>query len=302
MSIGNGLAAIVDRLEAIEKILKEYSTAISAKKERDGDNPQRVRAEITFDDTSKSETQTEANRQHSTQEKIARYAFYAFAAAIFYAGIAALQLFESRTQTNEVFHQSEVENGEASKEASRWLQQFRVVQQQSKAAQDSVTALQAQTRQDERPYVLVADLKPSFGPNIKIRADIFFANYGKSPALKVRGRGTIFFGPDAMKQADQWFRTEALKPYPPKSSSTIIPPGVPPESDIGPGITRTTLFSARVASQEEFDYVRQHDFSAVIVVRQEYVDFAGDRYWTNGCWSYFASGAIPQCPTHNDAR
>jgi hypothetical protein len=82
MNARDSLAAIVQWLQEIQEILADYGAAARSQQENNRNNPQRVRAEITFDDASKREAQDEAKRQNSTQEKIGRYAFYAFLPAI----------------------------------------------------------------------------------------------------------------------------------------------------------------------------------------------------------------------------
>ncbi len=111
MTIQNGLAAIVERLKAIEKIFSEYRGAIHTAQERDRElesRQQSIRAEITFDDGTKREVQTEANRQHSVQNSIRWAAWCAFAAAFIYAWLAAFQLREMRKATNAAQASAEV--------------------------------------------------------------------------------------------------------------------------------------------------------------------------------------------------
>lgn len=143
-------AAIVERLEAIEAIFKQYSASVTAEQERQRElksSQQLIRAEVHFDDTSKGEQQAETNRQHGTQHSISRAAWYAFGAAVVYAAISYLMLFEMRIQTTQVFHQSEVENIGASHDAANWLNQFKITQEQAKTAQESVKALQQSAAQ-----------------------------------------------------------------------------------------------------------------------------------------------------------
>ena len=191
MNARDSLAAIVKRLEAIEKILADYSAAIRSQKESESHNPQSIRAEITFDDASKRETHAEAQAQNRTQEKIGRYAFYAFLAALFYAGISALQLYEMRIQTAQVFTQSETENADASYKAAQWLAQLKIAQQQVKAAQDSAAAISTQMREDQRAWI-----HPTFGKWDYLRNNvtnevamvsipITITNTGKTPARNI---------------------------------------------------------------------------------------------------------------------
>lgn len=153
MSIKAELASIVERLEAIEKIFAEYRDSMRAQQERERqlDGSSRlIRSQIAFDDATKADNKTEADRQYRVQNAIRWSAFAAFCAALIYAGIALVQWNEMHTQTQEIFRQAEVENNDAGVRAVQWLAQFKIAQDQSNAAQNSVKAVQQQVQQDRR--------------------------------------------------------------------------------------------------------------------------------------------------------
>lgn len=154
----------------------------------------------------------------------------------------------------------------------------------------------SQFQQDQRPYLIYGITPNTLVAGRPISVNISLGNYGKSPAVKVKGRGAIFLGVDAMKQADQWFELEAPKPLP-TNVGTIVSPGTSATSE-KPQFS--TLTSSNVVSQQELDFLTNFDFSIVIVSRHEYFDIAGNRYWTDSCYSYLMTGAIPNCPKHNE--
>lgn len=127
-------------------------------------------------------------------------------------------------------------------------------------------------------------------------------NYGKSPAVKVGGGGKVFFGADAMEQADRWFREEA-----PKLSvdryQTILPPNTPASHVEA---RRTTVISERPVTDKELTTAMKNSFSIVAVMRQVYLDGDGSEYWTDSCVSNLTSGggemAIVECNSHNEVH
>jgi hypothetical protein len=243
-----------------------------------------------------------------------------FARCGFYVGICTLlvivatavvfwdQFREMAAQTNILAISARQARRDSAESSIASQKQLGIAQQQANASQDSVKALQEQVAlvrsnfaKEQRPIVICAIIKPYLEAQTKIRADIFWGNYGKSVALKAKGRGRIFWGESALKDAYQWFEGEAKNPYPKGMGGIIIPPGVP-ASENPPDAHRSTLFSDGTITKPELDWIVANDFSAVIVSRQDYFDQLGNHYWTEGCWSHFATGAIPQCPQHNQVH
>jgi len=193
----NELAAIGERLKAIEEVLTEHIGAIRSAQERHEKleaSPKIVRAEIAFDDASKRENKAEADRQHSTQHSISRTAWYAFVAAFLLASASYLQLNEMRTQTAQVFRQSEIENASASRRTAEVFEQLRIAQEQAKAAQDSVKAIQRQTQGAERAWITIEMPQPTIttiAENQPITGQIRFTNSGQSMARKIWAEAVI---------------------------------------------------------------------------------------------------------------
>jgi len=204
MTIRADLAIIAGRLEAIEKIFRQYSNAESAAEERNEQQQSSqkfVRAEITFDNTSKREAQTEADRQHRTQNAIRWTAFGAFAAAIFYAGISGLMFHEMHVQTAQLFRQGDIENAGASHRAAETSLQLNNAKRQADAAQKNVNAIQQQMRVDQRAWVSVATVGSDLAQPLQfLETKVEIRNTGKTPAKnlsfivmpEIREKGSIY--------------------------------------------------------------------------------------------------------------
>jgi len=79
-------------------------------------------------------------------------------------------------------------------------------QRSAKAAENALNDARNNFIRDQRPYVMVASVKPApLTVGMRISVNLYWVNYGKSPAINAKGSGLIFFGPKAMQQADQWF-------------------------------------------------------------------------------------------------
>jgi len=296
-------------LKAIEDILAEYIDAIRAADERrkELDASQKlIRTEISFDETSKREAKAETNRQHGIQTSIRWAAWAAFAAAFLYAGFALIQVEIMQTQTAQIFRQAEIENANASSEFAQSFRQLLAFQDQARALQQSAATIRRQWIDDQKPLVTAPIIKPiTIAEGQPMMFNVYFANYGKSPALKASGKGMIFIGKDAVKDADEWFRTDAPKPML-HAPTAIIPPGVPATDPKG-NVTSVGVFSTAVSkkrlTKDDILYIKTHDLGFVIVMREQYFDSLGNKYWTDGCWSSFMSGAIPECPQgHNEVH
>jgi hypothetical protein len=151
--------------------------------------------------------------------------------------------------------------------------------------------------QDQRPYVDVIVNPIEFGPDMPIAVNVLTGNAGKSPALKVGGRGHIFLGANALQDAYHWFDTEAPKTLP-SHSGAIIPPGTHAK-DIE--AIRTTISTASIG-KNEFEFLTGGIFRIVVAYRTTYVDHAGNQYWIDTCVGYGGPQSILNCPEHNDVQ
>jgi hypothetical protein len=169
---------------------------------------------------------------------------------------------------------------------------------QWKTMNGQLEEMRSQFQRDQRPYVMPTKVEPfPFAAGKPIMVNLRWVNYGKSPAIKVSGRSAIFFGANALEQADRWFELiEASKPLT-SIPERIVPPGVP--ADLKEA-EFSTLSSIKAITQEELNFLTSSNFSIAVVIRQVYFDSAGNRYWTDSCFSNLATMAMPDCPKHNE--
>ena len=163
---------------------------------------------------------------------------------------------------------------------------------------DQLNEMRRQFTQDQRPYVMPTHVEvEQFTPGRQIIIKLRWVNYGKSQAIRTSGPFAILYGANALEQADRWFEIEAPKPRV-SAPERVVPPGIPSnplEAEF------STLVSPNAISQDEFDLLRRTNFSIAVVIRQVYFDVAGNRYWTDSCFSNLAGSiAMPDCPKHNE--
>lgn len=165
---------------------------------------------------------------------------------------------------------------------------------------------------DQRPYVW--DSNATHPEDVRIIAgqkfwmNIFLINFGKSPALKLRGIAKVFIGDDALDNADRWFAANGEKALPdnPQDAGIVVPPGLPSgergakSAFSGGGFF--TVLSDNVLTQDNVNYILSTNEKIAIVVHTEYFDAYGKRYWSNLCLSRYNSGAYPHCSKHNEMR
>jgi len=160
---------------------------------------------------------------------------------------------------------------------------------------------------DQRPYVWNSGIKVgpiTAGQTDRISADIFFGNYGKSPALNEKGRGKIFFGPNAKLEADKWFREQEGQRFGDNDTGSVIvlPPGVITDSSqLKPSAgSFTSIFSDGIPTADDVAYMGIHEGSIYIVHQEQYFDIAGNFYWSNMCWYNLLTKAVASCRYHNE--
>ena len=177
----------------------------------------------------------------------------------------------------------------------------RIYKSANDSAQEARLAREQSAKQfdsDQRPYLWISAQSTYSIPNMPIVSQIYIANYGKTPAIRERELGTVFWGPDALMKADHWFagiRPEYWKGVP----EHIIPPGIPPD----PKKTNSAIVqSVNPVPKTSYDWLNQHDASVISVMRIEYYDESGNRYWSDICSARFTgSERLGQdCPRHNE--
>lgn len=165
-------------------------------------------------------------------------------------------------------------------------------------ANESLDETRRQFQRDQRPF-LVPNMVPRPGvTDSKIAVDIHMINYGKTPALRTGGLVAIFSGADALSKADKWFEREAPKAFGVKGE-LIVPQGIPPTPEFQKYLT---LEGNKLADQEDFISLLDKDMTIAVVGRFIYFDTAGNRYWTDLCYSNLATKAVLTCPKHNEVH
>jgi hypothetical protein len=157
---------------------------------------------------------------------------------------------------------------------------------------------------DQRPYVWIFEyIDPKnvhINENEKMWINLPLINYGKSPAVRAKSTGKIFMGPDAMKQADKWFNDLGTGPILTEPDAVdIFPPGIPSDRE-KPFGGYSTLMTDKVLKSGDVDYILHTEQPIAIVMRTQYYDLAGNRYWSDMCMSRFATGSYPRCLWHNE--
>jgi hypothetical protein len=175
---------------------------------------------------------------------------------------------------------------------------------------EAITNNTTQFQIDQRPYVW--DSNVTDPANVKIEAgqkmwiNISLINFGKAPALRSKGVAKIFFGNNALQDADEWFAALGEKPLPddPSDTGIVVPPGIPSgeittKSAFGGGGYFTPM-SDKVLTQEDVNYILHSNEAVAIVVHIQYFDAYNTRYWSNFCLSRFDTGTYPHCKRHNE--
>ena len=165
------------------------------------------------------------------------------------------------------------------------------------AAQQAIAIANEHFQKDQRPYIWYTFVDPfPFEPNKQLKANIYIANYGKTPAIRQIGSGAIFYGADAIQKADAWFDGLASQPYSNRGSVNIVPPGIPTNHKDG---LFMTAVSDQIPKDKDIAYIEKHDSGALLVMRAEYFDTAGNYYVSDMCFTRLQNGVIGHCHTHN---
>ena len=168
------------------------------------------------------------------------------------------------------------------------------------ASRRSLGEMRSEFEDAQRPFLYVTTAPSPLKAGELIHADLHFLNYGRTPAVQVTNQGRIFDGKQAPQDADLWFKGSAADPNVPSKGSSFV---VGPISDFSKeGASFSTVFNKQIITEPYLLELKSYDFSIVLVGRLKYADLSGKRYFTDYCFSYFVTGALPRCPVHNDIR
>lgn len=149
------------------------------------------------------------------------------------------------------------------------LTQCALHQSESQFSKSQATSKQ-QFQDDQRPYIwFQGSDPPRKRTDGKLEAKIFVANYGKTPAMKVRGIARIFLGEHARDKADEWLKQMDKGTLEDRDISVaLLPPKVPEDyRKEGFGIPAIT---EDIPKTTDLQYAVTHNFGKVIVGRMEY--------------------------------
>jgi hypothetical protein len=159
---------------------------------------------------------------------------------------------------------------------------------------NSIQVLKAQFQQDQRPYVYSTKYDPAqLLPNNWLASNVYYGNFGKSPAYHLTWDGRIFHGKDAIGQANNWFDKLGQGPLSQQMTEGLLIQGKEPA---------TTLLMDRAPVEnttiESIEYT--------IVMRLQYFDSVEiPRYWTDVCWWHPPNGSTSEvlhCPKHTEVH
>jgi hypothetical protein len=160
-------------------------------------------------------------------------------------------------------------------------------------------------RMDQRPYVWPAKFY-QFPLKVgeQISANVYFVNYGKTPALRKKSAGRILVlsaTEGVLKQADAFFATFDKDESIAGGSENILPPGIPP--DPTKSLDFVTARSEEVPpNQFAVDEINKTVGSFAIVGVVIYFDSEGTKYRSNFCTMHTEGGSWAWCERHNEIR
>lgn len=209
--------------------------------------PPEIRAEVRFDEQTAREIKGDQNQNYRVQNSIRRAAWFAFFAAVIYAGIAAYQAYLMRQAT------------EAAQSAANTA---------SAALNASVT----QFRQQVRPYIIVETTRLNRAPTegVILGIESVIRNTGTTPALNLRLNHNFAFQKTLPCQ------------YAPGTISEENP-----AITVGAGLTRAVrTFGERGLLKSEAEALRGKTIFVCYSAVFEYDDIFGDSHRTEAC-SYY---------------
>lgn len=154
----------------------------------------------------------------------------------------------------------------------------------------------------QRPYVWITiptdkDKHPTpiLEPNKKGRWDVFYENFGQSPANGVVEKGLLLFDQNAMLAPHERFFAQTLHKSPTDPQGSVLPPG----ERSGEPLKYTSVYTNKELTADDISFIKGHEGALVVWIRFEYFDNAGNMYHSNVCEYLSTTGAIADCPWEN---
>lgn len=117
----------------------------------------------------------------------------------------------------------------------------------------------------------------------QIWVNMYYTNYGKSPAIELQQSFDIYVGANAYQR---------VKARPLLPAKTILPTGK---------VDLITPVSPKL-SEEEISEAMSTDRGIIIDARWQYLDLTGHRYETEICMARLRTNVWAYCPEHNQFR
>jgi len=169
--------------------------------------------------------------------------------------------------------------------------------------QQALTNARKNFAKDQRPYVWPARIEAApLKLKEKVSANIYFINYGKTPAIKEHSTGKIlvFYNKTIVEQIDNFFETfDETKVA--GGSEIIVPPGIPTDPKQSQSFA-TTYSDVIPTTQAAMDLVTKTDGSFAVVGVVTYFDSDGTHYRSDYCMMHLANGLLAWCEKHNAIR
>jgi len=160
------------------------------------------------------------------------------------------------------------------------------------AARDALALARTNFVKDQRPYLWIKQMgEPILTVGQGAQWNLYFVNYGKSPAIHIRARAQIVFGEDREKM----IAPTLFVPFPSdaKGSVAIVAPG-------GVDTYWFTAQSQEVLTAEDLSNITNAPIGLTVLTYLEYFDTGGNPYSTEVCRYKFKNGATGVCETHNE--
>jgi hypothetical protein len=162
------------------------------------------------------------------------------------------------------------------------------LQTSKKQFTQSQSTLKEQFQNDQRPYVwpLAIDAVP---PTVKqpVRAFVYMANFGKTPAIREKSGSRIFINqnglPDLMLRIDNWF-AQLNENDVSDRSETIVPPGIPPDPKKSEAFIVANSEPVLPTDEKAVEFLKTGFGSFAVVGSIIYQDTSGTHYWSDYCW------------------
>jgi hypothetical protein len=166
----------------------------------------------------------------------------------------------------------------------------------------ALVASKQQFAKDQRPYVWPAEIvwRPlKIGE--EVTANVYFLNYGKTPALKETSLSQIlvFTSEESKKQIDTYFE-QFDESKVSGGSMVIVPPGILPDPRKSEAFI-TARGDRKPITQQGLDAIHA-DFGYALIGTTIYYDAAGTHYRSDYCAWHLANDVTAWCEKHNEIR